>query len=419
MPAAFLKSRMISFNPFFVTSGMQGRKNYSEKLFVSFQLSDRVPKENFYRRLRETLDLQFLYKDTRELYGKTGNPSIDPVVFFKLMLTGYLENITSDRRLMEHCSMRMDVLYFIGYDIDEPLPWHSTVSRTRQLYPATLFESLFDKVFTMCVENGMVAGHTHAIDSAPIKANASIENLELKVPAQSITAHFTGVDHYNPDMRANYQDDNTVMTASPSQLKRLAKYQDNLNADRPNRPKASNEKAQLLSNKTHYNPHDPDARISIKPGKARKLNYHCSMSVDVAKGVISHIQADFADGRDSQYLPRIASVLKDRLKRNCLSLTDLMADTGYSNGYNYQFLEKRKIAGWIPVFGKFKPLVDGFDYNKETDSYPCPNRKGLPFRSLEYSTDGKPLKAYWTTRSDCVSCPLNRNVFQRLVLREL
>ncbi|MCF0075734.1 transposase, partial [Dyadobacter sp. CY261] len=351
---------------------MQGRKNYSEKLFVSFQLSDRVPKENFYRRLSETLDMQFLYNDTRELYGKTGNPSIDPVVFFKLMLTGYLENITSVRRLMEHCSMRMDILYFIGYDIDEPLPWHSTVSRTRQLYPATLFESLFEKVFVMCIEKGMVAGHTHAVDSAPIKANASIENLELRVPAQSIKAYLTAVDPDNPGEKEGDKGDKTVMTASRSQLKRLAKYQDNLNATRANRPGSKNEKAQLLSNKTHYNPRDPDARISIKPGKARKLNYHCSMSVDAAHGVKSHIQADFADGRDSQYLPRIVSVLQDRLSRNHLRLTDLMADAGYSNGYNYQFLEKRKITGWIPVFGKFRPKVDGFDYNKETDPYTCP-----------------------------------------------
>lgn len=62
---------------------MQGKKNYSEKLFVSFQLSDRIPKENFYRRLGEALDMQFLYRDTSDLYGKTGNPSIDPAVFFK------------------------------------------------------------------------------------------------------------------------------------------------------------------------------------------------------------------------------------------------------------------------------------------------------------------------------------------------
>jgi len=60
---------------------MQGRKDYTEKLFTSFQLSSQVPKENLYRRLRETLNLSFLYKDTKEFYGKTGNPSIDPVVF--------------------------------------------------------------------------------------------------------------------------------------------------------------------------------------------------------------------------------------------------------------------------------------------------------------------------------------------------
>jgi len=68
----------------------------------------------FYRRLKETLDLTFLYEHTKVLYGSTDNPSIDPVVFFKFMLIGYLENITSDRRPIEHYSMRMDLRYFLG-----------------------------------------------------------------------------------------------------------------------------------------------------------------------------------------------------------------------------------------------------------------------------------------------------------------
>jgi transposase len=176
---------------------MQGKKEYSEKLFVSFQLSSRVPKENFYRRLSETLDLSFLYKDTKSLYSKTGNRSIDPVVFFKIMLVGYLENMVSDRKLVEHCSMRMDILYYLGYDIDEELPWHSTLSRTRQLYPPALFESLFNKVFSMCVDKGMVCGHTQAVDSTPVKANASMDNLVLKQPASSLKAHLQSVEQEN------------------------------------------------------------------------------------------------------------------------------------------------------------------------------------------------------------------------------
>ncbi|MFY0714975.1 transposase [Seonamhaeicola sp. NFXS20] len=64
-------------------------------------------------------------------------------------MLGYLENLISDRDLIQHGSMRLDILYFLGYDIDEPLPWHSTISRTRQLYTEAVFESVFTKVFSM------------------------------------------------------------------------------------------------------------------------------------------------------------------------------------------------------------------------------------------------------------------------------
>jgi transposase len=79
---------------------MQGKKHYSEKLFKQFQLSDRVPEDNFYRRLKKLLDLHWLYKATQKYYGTEGQQSIDPVVFFKLMLIGYLENLGSDRRII-------------------------------------------------------------------------------------------------------------------------------------------------------------------------------------------------------------------------------------------------------------------------------------------------------------------------------
>ena len=162
---------------------MQGKKDYQEKMFTSFQLSEHVPEHNFYRRLKKELELGFLYQRTNGFYGESGQKSIDPVVFFKLCLIGYLENLTSDRQLIEHCSMRMDILYFLGYDIDEPLPWHSTLSRTRQLYPESLFEQVFNDVLEQCISRGMVSGKIQAIDSAPVKANASMDSLELKVPS--------------------------------------------------------------------------------------------------------------------------------------------------------------------------------------------------------------------------------------------
>ena len=79
---------------------MQGKKQYQEKLFVNFQLSERVPEDNFYRRLITIIDFSFLYNQTAKYYGTEGQKSIDPVVFMKLMLVGYLENLNSDRRII-------------------------------------------------------------------------------------------------------------------------------------------------------------------------------------------------------------------------------------------------------------------------------------------------------------------------------
>lgn len=56
---------------------MQGKKEYQEKLFTSFLLSERVSKTNFYRPLKEGLNLDYLYGLTEQYYGTSGQKSID------------------------------------------------------------------------------------------------------------------------------------------------------------------------------------------------------------------------------------------------------------------------------------------------------------------------------------------------------
>ncbi|GAA4431786.1 hypothetical protein GCM10023188_19680 [Pontibacter saemangeumensis] len=128
------------------------------------------------------------------------------------------------------------------------------------------------------------------------------------------------------------------------------------------------------------------------------------MAVDTAKGVISHIRADFADGRDSQHLPSLVTQVQSRLKANGLLMQDLLADAGYSNGSNYFMLEQQGITGWIPVFGMYKPEIAGFPYDKEKDRYICPMGKPLPFKGFDRTADGRLLRNYWAAPSDCRQC---------------
>lgn len=165
---------------------MQGRHRYKDRVVLKFCLSDHIPQHNLYYRLKELLQLDYLYEATRPYYGSCGQKSIDPIVFFKLCLIQHLENIHSDRQLLEVCSLRLDLLYFLGYNLDEELPCHSTLCRTRKLLPRQLFDRVFSHILSLCVEAGMVAGKTQAIDSALIKANASMDSLELKVKQEEL-----------------------------------------------------------------------------------------------------------------------------------------------------------------------------------------------------------------------------------------
>lgn len=394
---------------------MQGRKNYSEKLFKQFQLSDRVPKDNIYRRLKEELDLEFLRKMTAKYYGSEGQSSIDPIVFFKLILIGYLENLNSDRKIVDHVSMRMDMLYFLGYDIDEALPWHSTISRTRQLYGEDVFRELFKEVLRLCVSKGMVNGKRQAVDSAYIKANASLDSLVEKEV-------LSDADQYADELEleTGTTRDKQVLTVS-ARKKKEVDYHHAWKAEeykgQPGSGKSNKEeldefgntiRGKFLSNHTHYSTTDPDARISVKPGKPRQLNYSAQTVVDTSGHVITNIMADYSDKRDSQSLALVMDQTITNLKAHQLQVKEVLADAAYSSGESLNYLEKNGIEGYIPNFGQYKNTREGFLYNEELDRYECQrgNKAILPLKRTGLTSLGYMMKTYRSSETICKDCPV-------------
>ena len=257
------------------------------------------------------------------------------------------------------------------------------MSRTCQLFPAAVFERLFDHVFAQCVARDLVAGDTQAVDSAPVRANASLEAMRKKQAAGPTGPHLSG--------REQVPAAGSVLTAPAHQLRQLATGQRRRQGAQTGALGARYEQARLLSNKTHCSPTDPDAHIPVKPGKARALNYLCILAVDTAHGIISHVQADLADlanGRDSLHLPRSLVGLQQRLRTNELPLRELLADADYANGSNYALLEAAHITAWIPVFGQYMAEIAGFRYDASQDVYHCRAGKVLSFRKYDTRADG-------------------------------
>lgn len=388
---------------------MQGRKEFTPKMLYQVHLTDLIPAHNFYRLLDQSIDFRFLYKATAKYYGDEGQESIDPVVFFKICLVGYLNNINSDRKLIEYCSNCLDVRLFIRYDIDEALPWHSTISRTRQLYGEEVFLSLFKEVLKLCVSKGMIRGKRQAVDSVFIKANASMDSLVEKEVLEDASAFVDELEE-NSEFKTtstrkklveqHHQWKKEAYKSQPNPSFNIDKVDEHGNSIRP----------RFVSNHTHYSPTDSDARVSVKPGKARQLNYFGQIAVDDAHHVITGACSDFADKRDSQCLEKIVELTEKNLNENGIELEELLADGGYSSGEALAYLHKKNIDAYIPNFGQYKPEREGFIFNKELNQYECikegSNKAILLFKGEKTDSKGYTKLTYRSSESDCKTCPL-------------
>ncbi|GAB2607471.1 transposase [Spirosoma areae] len=90
-----------------------------------------VPAHHFYQLLLRDMDFGFVRPLFEPFYSPIGRPSIDPLVFVKLQLVSNLENITSNRKLLELATLHVGIRAFLGYGLEQSLPCHSTLSRTR------------------------------------------------------------------------------------------------------------------------------------------------------------------------------------------------------------------------------------------------------------------------------------------------
>src|SRR5579859_7399316 len=165
---------------------MMGSKERHFNPLINVSLEQLVPQDHFYRQLDRTLDLSFVREFVQQTYAGIGRPSIDPIVFFKLQLVMFFEDIRSERLLMRHAADRLSVWWYLGYDLDEALPDHSSLTRIRERYGIEVFRRFFEKIVELCQQAGLVWGKELYFDGTKVQANASVDSLK---PRFAVEAH--------------------------------------------------------------------------------------------------------------------------------------------------------------------------------------------------------------------------------------
>jgi transposase len=90
----------------------------------------------------------------------------------------FFEDIRSERLLMRHAADRLSIRWFLGYDLGEPLPDHSSLTKIRTRYGLEVFRRFFDAIVEQCQDAGLVWGRELYVDGTKVAANAGKESVK-------------------------------------------------------------------------------------------------------------------------------------------------------------------------------------------------------------------------------------------------
>jgi transposase len=371
---------------------MGQQESFQPKLFYhQINLEQRVPKDHLLRKIQEKIDFDFIYGEVRDTYGDNGNVSVPPPMILKMMLLLALYNVRSERELMDTLPMRLDWLWFLGYDLDSEVPNHSVLSKARARWGVEAFRRFFERVVWQCVEGGLVDGRKIFVDASLVDADASNNSV---VDTESLKIHLRGVYERLEG--------------------RLAEPQESTNRWR----------AYEKKNNRYISTTDPDAAI-VNRGKA-KLCYQVHRAVDGRSEVITATETTAGDVNEAHLM---VPLLESHHANTGRGAETVVADSKYGTVENFLACHNLGVRAHIPDLGEYATKrteklkifsEEEFQYDLQSDTYRCPAGNRLKPKSLHLNRQSRD---YAASKKVCAACLIReqctRNKSGRTIKRHL
>ena len=330
---------------------MMTRSGEKQCRLLAVTMEELIPQDHFLRKLDAVISFDFVYDIVAPLYSAQGRPSIDPVILVKMLLLGYLYGIDSERKLAEEVRYNIAYRWYLGLDLDDPTPDHSTFSqnRRRRFKGQEVFRQIFDRIVARCWETGLVKGESVVMDSTHIKANADTHN--------NVTTEVTR----NPE---TYWDD-LNQTILPERTIEMVK-----------------------------NPCDPDAGYMNRTGKPKGFHYLDHQCSDADTGIILDVSVTGGDVQDCECCVERYAYLKNEKH---YPIQSAGMDSGYDTIRIHYGLTRLGITAFIRPCRrgsrKHSDMIpaEEFIWDADKDCYICPNGCELTFRG-NWKRKGIPLK---------------------------
>ena len=374
---------------------MMGKQSgYQNKLFLTgFNLDKRIRTDHPLRKIAATIDFDFIYHEVKDSYGDNGNVSVPPPVILKMMLLLILYNVRSERELMDTIPLRLDWLWFLGYDLDSTIPNHSVLSKARTRWGVKAFQRFFERIVWQCVQAGLVDGRKLFVDASLVDANASNNSV---VDTHRLTRY----------LNEGYR--------------RLEERLDELATEKT-----------TPANSRYLSTTDPDASVTRHHGGKSKLRYKTHRAVDPTHEIITATALTPGSTDDAEMLKEM---IETHTHNTQTEVDTVVADSRYGTIDTFLMCHDRGVKAHIPSLeetqrgsGSKRGIFpqDAFSYDPETDTFTCPAGQVLkrgklyPYRShYEYRASAKAC-AHCHLREHCTRSKSGRTLKRHLRQDEL
>lgn len=302
--------------------GKRKRKLRQQSIWIATQELPRSASHPFYKRLNRILEQngfdEYVEQRCESFYAPTmGRPSLAPGMYFRLLMLGYFEGIDSERGIAWRAADSLSVREFVGLELGEAPPDHSTISRTRRLIEVETHRAVFSWILDRLAAAGLVKGETLGVDATTLEANAALRSIVRRDTGEGYEAFLTRLAKASG-----------IATPTREDLARL---------DRKRPKKGSND------DWTH--PQDPDARITkMKDGRTH-LAHKAEHAVDLETGAVVAVTVQPADKGDTETVKETlteAAENVEKAKPQTDVVKELVTDKGY---HSNALLEDLAILG--------------------------------------------------------------------------
>lgn len=345
--------------------------------FVSIE--SLVPKDHLLRKIDQHIDFSFIYEKVEKFYCKdNGRPSVDPVVFFKMLFIGYLFGIRSERQLMRDIEVNVAYRWFLGYGLQSKVPHHSTISsnRNKRFAESEIYQDIFDEIVFLGLRHRFIEGKTLHTDSTHLKASANKNKFEYKEVKTSTRDY---LDDLEKDVAEHRRE----------RGKKPLKQKDDDDPDQPTK-------------RSKVSTTDSESGYMIRDGKPKGFFYLDHRTVDDLHNLITDVHVTAGNVHDSRpYLARL-----DRQKeRFGFDIKNVAVDAGYNTAAICKGLHDRGIYGCMPYSrpGGKKGMLKKtqFVYDEYYDCYLCPEGEVLSYAT----TSREGMAQYKSNPEICRHCP--------------